>query len=94
MKIALVAPTYLPARRANTIQVMKMAEAIAESGREIQVFVPQPDPLAPRPGWRELAHHYGLSFPFPVTWLPVAPAFRSYDFGWRSVRRASAWQRS
>jgi hypothetical protein len=30
MKIALAAPTHLPARRANTIQVMKMAQALED----------------------------------------------------------------
>ena len=40
MRIALIAPTYLPARRANTIQVMKMAQAITLLGHQVRVVVP------------------------------------------------------
>ena len=40
MKIALIAPTYLPSRRANTIQVMKMAQAMTMLEHEVIVLVP------------------------------------------------------
>ncbi len=40
MRLTLIAPTSLPSRRANTIQVMKMADAIAGLGHEITVLVP------------------------------------------------------
>jgi hypothetical protein len=32
MKIAIIAPTEIPARRANTLQVMKMAQALVVRG--------------------------------------------------------------
>ena len=89
MKIALIAPTYLPARRANTIQVMKMAQAFVALGHEIVVLVPgRGDPV---PSWDELSHHYGLRQRFEIEWLPVHPRFRSYDYGISAVRRAYAW---
>lgn len=86
MKIALIAPTFLPARRANTIQVMKMAQALTSLDHIVQVSVPgKPEqPVS----WDDLAHQYGLRKKINVRWLPVNPHLRSYDFGWRAVRLA------
>lgn len=88
MKIAVIAPTYLPARRANTIQTMKMAQAFSEAGHAVRVFVPGQDPLV---GWDELAGHYGLQTKFEMRWLPVVLRFKSYDYGWRAVWAAKFW---
>ena len=90
MKIALIAPTYLPARRANTIQVMKMAQALTILEHEILVVVPGKGSEQP-PGWDELAHHYGLRQRFEIEWLPINSRLRSYDYGLKSVRRARQW---
>ncbi|HNB53266.1 MAG TPA: glycosyltransferase family 4 protein [Anaerolineales bacterium] len=40
MKIALIAPTSIPSRRANTIQVMKMAQALVLNGHEVHLAAP------------------------------------------------------
>jgi glycosyltransferase involved in cell wall biosynthesis len=90
MKIALVAPTHLPARRANTLQVMKMAQAFTCLGHSVQVCVPgrPPAPVT----WEEMAHLYGLRQRFPVTWLPALPALRRYDYGLRAVGWARGWR--
>jgi len=88
MKIALIAPTYLPARRANTLQVMKMAQAMTVLGHEIRVYVPGKLKI---PAWDELASHYGLHHPFEIEWLPVRPSLRSYDYGIRAVLRSRRW---
>lgn len=90
MKIAVVAPTQIPARRANTIQVMKMAQALAETGHQVELVIPGAD-LEPLTSWEELAHFYGLKTPFPVRWLPARPSLRKYDFGWGAVRWAKEW---
>jgi glycosyltransferase involved in cell wall biosynthesis len=89
MKIALIAPTYLPSRRANTLQVMKMAQAFTCLGHAVRVAVPGsvPNPVA----WDDLAHLYGLHVQFPVAWLPARPFLRRYDYGLRSVRWALGW---
>lgn len=91
MKIAIPAPTYLPARRANTIQVMKMAQAFSRLGHQALVMVPGEPPEASLQSWESLADHYGLELKFPLEWLPARPWFRRYDFAWRAVRRARAW---
>jgi glycosyltransferase involved in cell wall biosynthesis len=91
MKIAIPAPTYLPARRANTFQVMKMAQAFVRLGRQVLVMVPGEPPAGAAGRWENLANHYGLDRAFPVEWLPAAAPMRRYDFAWRAVRRAQTW---
>lgn len=94
MRISVVAPSYLPARRANTIQVMKMCQAFVLLGHEVQLLVPGSpagsDP-SPSPEWDILAHQYGLRVEFSVEWLPVRANLRRYDFGYLAVRRARRW---
>ncbi|MEX2162093.1 MAG: glycosyltransferase family 4 protein [Anaerolineales bacterium] len=88
MKIALVAPGPIPANTANSIQVMKMAQAVAGLGHTLRVFVPGEDP---RLAWRALAAHYGLSGEFEIEWLPSHAWERGYGFTWRAVRAAGEW---
>ena len=98
MKIAVIAPTYLPARRANTVQVMKMCQAFLSLDHEVHLAVPTEradpalDAYALVPSWDELQKHYGLHCSFPIKWLPSWPELRRYDFGWRSVRWARRLQ--
>jgi len=92
MKIAIAAPTYLPARRANTIQVMKMAQAMSELGHEVKVAVPSlcPQEIACR--WDDLARHYGLFWKFEVNWLQTRAQWRGYDFSWKVIQWLKGWQ--
>jgi glycosyltransferase involved in cell wall biosynthesis len=91
MKILLVAPTYLPARRANTLQVMKMAQAMQVLGHEVLVLVPDSG-LGGAVDWRTLAHYYGLHQKFDLKWLSVNPGLRSYDYGYQAVRYFKRWE--
>jgi glycosyltransferase involved in cell wall biosynthesis len=92
MKIAVIAPTHIPAQRANTLQVMKMTQALAGLGHAVRLIVPG-SPLAGEEScqWDHLARQYGLQDAFPVEWLPAAPRLRRYDFSWQAVRRARQW---
>jgi glycosyltransferase involved in cell wall biosynthesis len=95
MKIAVIAPTEIPARRANTMQVMKMTQALVQIGHEAFLLAPKTaqNRSSPEAGnWDELARHYGLRVPFPVEWLPAWPRLRRYDFSLRAVRWARRWQ--
>jgi glycosyltransferase involved in cell wall biosynthesis len=92
MKIAIIAPTYLPARRANTFQVMKMAQGMVAGGHNVQVAVPAANLQGERPEWEQLASHYGLQHQFPIEWLCAHSRLRRYDFGWRSVFWARHWE--
>jgi glycosyltransferase involved in cell wall biosynthesis len=91
MKIAIPAPSYIPARRANTIQVMKMAQGFIQRGHQVLLMAPGAPPGEGEREWESLANHYGLQDRFPVEWLPANPRFRRYDFAWLSIRRARAW---
>lgn len=94
MKIAVIAPTEIPARRANTMQVMKMTQAMAAIGQDVCLIAPRASggPKVSAVPWEELARHYGLQQPFPIEWLPAAPRLRRYDYSLRAVRRARHWQ--
>jgi glycosyltransferase involved in cell wall biosynthesis len=92
MRIILVAPTYLPSRRANTVQVMKMAQALTSLGHQVRVLVPGGGLDDRHPDWGELAHHYGLRHRFSVEWLPTRMNFRGYDYGFKAVREAQLWK--
>lgn len=87
MTLLVAAPTHLPSRRANTVQVMKMTQALAQQGYQPYLLVPRP-PGAPTAEWLELAHHYGLQQPFPIQWLPIHPRWRSYDYTLKALRVA------
>jgi len=93
VKIAVIAPTYLPARRANTFQVMKMTQSFVELGHTTHLAVPgiPAGGFGQKPEWKQLASHYGLRYAFPIEWLPVNSWMRRYDFGLRSVRWARSW---
>jgi glycosyltransferase involved in cell wall biosynthesis len=88
MKIAVIAPTYLPARRANTVQVMKMSQALTAIGHRVIVFVPG---TSNQHSWETISDHYGLQHKFEVNWLPVKPALRSYDYGLKAVLGSRKW---
>ncbi len=91
MKIAVVAPTYLPSNRANTIQVMKMTQALMENGNEVRLAVPAGRASIVSHRWEHLAHRYGLHQEFEIEWLVSSPVWRGYDFGWRAMQWAKGW---
>jgi glycosyltransferase involved in cell wall biosynthesis len=95
MNIAIIAPSQIPARRANTIQVMKMAQALSLSGHEVRLAAPADDRRAGSQEdrqWPALARHYGLQREFPIHWLYASPRMRRYDYSLRAVRWARSWE--
>jgi glycosyltransferase involved in cell wall biosynthesis len=97
MKIAVIAPTEIPALRANTIQVMKMSHALARLGHEVRLAIPDSKPQElgddqTRRSWAYLAHHYGLQTEFEMVWLHSSPRLRRYDYSLKAVRWAKSWQ--
>lgn len=77
MKIAVITNSRIPSLTANSIQAMKVCQALAQLGHEMRVFAPRE--TAPVP-WEKLASHYGLSTSFAIEWLPSVPTLRRYDF--------------
>lgn len=88
MKIALVASAPIPSKAANSIQVMKMAQAYAALGHKLELFVPQgPQPIQ----WEVIAEHYGLHTRFAINEFSVRSWMRGYDYALaltRYVRRS------
>lgn len=93
MRVAVIAPSAIPARRANTMQVMKMTQAIASLGHEARLAVPTTSSYrsADSGRWEELARHYGLQNRFEIDWLSANPRLRRYDYGLRAVGWARKW---
>jgi glycosyltransferase involved in cell wall biosynthesis len=94
MKIAIVAPTSIPAKQANTLQVMKMTQALVNIGNQVRLAVPDD---ANSNGsvdrqWSNIAYHYGLSNEFQIDWLPANQKMRKYDYAWRAIQWAIRWE--
>ncbi len=87
MKIACFATSLVPSSTANSIQLMKACQALAQTGAEVCLWVPGRQAVA----WPELASHYGLNTPFEVRWLPSWRSLRRYDFTWQALQQAQDW---
>jgi len=87
MKIACIATSQVPSSTANSIQVMKACQALAQLGHEVRLWVPG----TRAEEWTSLAKQYGLSQPFEVRWLPTRKVWRRYDLAWNAVRCARQW---
>jgi glycosyltransferase involved in cell wall biosynthesis len=88
MRIACIATSRVPSRTANSIQVMKVCQALVELGHEVRLWLPG---TAAGVAWPDLGRHYGLRKPFRITWLRSARILRRYDFCLRAVLRARGW---
>ncbi len=89
MRIACLATSRVPSRTANSIQVMKVCQALIQLGHEVRLWVAGE---RPRLGWEDLAQHYGLRDRFAVEWIPYLAPLRRYDFCLRALWRARAWR--
>jgi len=83
LKIALVASAPIPSKAANSIQVMKMAQAYKALGHQLEVFVPRgSQPVR----WEDFSKHYGLRDKFPIAEVPTRRIFRGYDYALATTR--------
>ena len=63
MRIAAITNSRIPSLTANSIQAMKVCDALTELGNDVKLIAPsESDPA----GWPELASRYGLKHPFQV----------------------------
>jgi glycosyltransferase involved in cell wall biosynthesis len=85
MRIALITNSRIPSLTANSIQAMKVCQALAEIGHEIRLLAPHESEHVP---WESLLTHYGLRNTFPIEWLPSIPALKRYDFTLHSILAA------
>jgi glycosyltransferase involved in cell wall biosynthesis len=87
MKIAAIAPSQVPSRTANSIQVMKTCSALAQIGHEVCLWVPGKGSSE----WNNLSNQYGLSTEFKVQWIPSIRLLRKYDFSVKALSQAEKW---
>jgi glycosyltransferase involved in cell wall biosynthesis len=85
MKIAVITNSRIPSLTANSIQAMKVCQALAQLGHEICLFAPRETEPA---SWDSLLTHYGLFTMFPIEWLPSIPTLKRYDFTFYSILAA------
>ena len=90
MRIAYINPSQIPSLTANSSQVMKVCQAMAQVKGPVCLWVPGGKKIP----WLELTERYGLVTPFEVRWVPVRPAYRNYDLSWIGVNQARAWNAS
>lgn len=82
MKIACITTSKVPSSTANSIQAMKVCQALQQVGESVHLWVPKFQTAT----WPELAEIYGLSTPFEVDWIPFIKNARQYDFSWKAVQ--------
>lgn len=84
MKIVCIAASFVPSTTANSIQVLKATQALAEPGHEVTLLVPGTRSL----DWEAIRHQYGLRTRFEIRWIPENLTFRRYDFAFRAMVEA------
>ncbi len=92
MKIACIAASQVPSSTANSIQVMKACQALAQLGHSVHLLLPEihthrPEDPAER-SWDDLAQRYGLSTCFELQWIPSDPRWKRYDLAWKAIGQA------
>lgn len=76
MKIAFIAASVVPSWTANSVQVMKVCQALKQNGHDVHLIVPGKITTS----WQELRSHYGIQNEFPVHWLFFNPLLKKLDF--------------
>lgn len=82
MRIAAITNSRIPSLTANSIQAMKVCQALTQLGHEVRLFAPRETAPAARDA---LAAHYGLQHAFEIAWLPSLRLFKRYDFSLYSM---------
>ena len=85
MKVACISASRVPSTTANSMQVMKVCQAISQLGHEVYLFLPR-QKLQPKNA--DLISLYGLKTQFPIEWLSSQPGLHRYDFALQAVRKA------
>jgi glycosyltransferase involved in cell wall biosynthesis len=77
MRIAAITNSRLPSLTANSIQVMKVCQALMQLGHDVRIFAPrETDVLSPD----ALREHYGLRLSPDLELLPSVKKLKRFDF--------------
>ncbi len=88
MKIAYIAAAQIPSTRANSIQVMKVCQALKQNEHEVKLYVPGRSEHT----WGELTALYGLDTQFDIRWLHSWPPAHYLDFFIPAVNMSIKWE--
>jgi len=77
MKIALITNSRIPSLTANSIQAMKVAQALMQLGHNIKMFAPKESPIT---NHQLLLTHYGLRLAPELDLLPSISGLKRLDF--------------
>ncbi len=88
MRIAIFSTARVPSRTANSIQVLKVCQALQDLGHSVRLWLPG---AAPVQAWSDLAARYGVAGPIDIDWCGGIRRLRRYDYALRSYLRARAW---
>lgn len=86
MKIAYIATSSIPSSTANSIQVMKVCQALTQLGHEAHLLIPGSGEL----NWDELTHQYGITTRFSITRIASIKALKRFDFIFAALQQAKA----
>ncbi len=86
MKIAYIATSSIPSSTANSIQVMKVCQALTQLGHEAHLLIPGSGELK----WNELTKQYGLTTHFSISRIDSIKALRRFDFIFKALDLARA----
>jgi len=89
MRIAAITNSRIPSLTANSIQAMKVCQALADIGHEVQALAPRE--TAPVSS-AELMAHYGLRRAPTVHWLSCYRLFRRLDFAVQAQNAAERFR--
>ncbi len=85
MKIAVITNSRIPSLTANSIQAMKVAQALLQLGHNLRMFAPR-ETEVPTP--EHLRAHYGLHIAPDLKLLPTIKLFKRLDFVVRAQNAA------
>ncbi len=89
MRIAIITNSRIPSLTANSIQAMKVSQALAQLGHEVRLFTSRAGETR---DWDAIAAHYGLTTQFEIEWLPMNPRLKLYDFTLYSLQATKAFK--
>jgi glycosyltransferase involved in cell wall biosynthesis len=89
VKIAVITNSRIPSLTANSIQAMKVCDALAALGHDLRVFTPAETKTA---SWDELSGHYDLRHKFAIEWLSSSRFLKRFDFIWYAQSAAQGFK--
>ncbi len=84
MKIAYIATSSIPSSTANSIQVMKVCQALTQLGHEAHLLIPGNGEL----NWDELTQQYGITTRFSIKRIASINALKRFDFIYKALKLA------